>query len=169
MKQDRRSFIRAGGLTLAASGIVPAFLQSCKSESDDSGLSDMTAGVEPLGDTDYLARQEKVKKQMQEAGVDALWIEGGVNMKYFFDVNWWMSERVFGVVLPAKAEPVWVCPGFEAPRAEESIRFGNDLRTWEEHNSPYKLLDDVFEFLAAVKVAIDPNVRSFVTEGIRKE
>jgi Xaa-Pro dipeptidase len=169
MRQNRRSFIRVGGLTLAASGIVPAFLQSCTSESLESGLSDMTLGVQSLGDNDYRTRQEKVKKLMQEAGVDALWIEGGTNMKYFFDLNWWMSERVFGVVLPAKGEPVWVCPDFEAPRAEESIRFGKDLRTWEEHNSPYKLLNDVFKSLPDKNIAIDPNVRSFVTEGIRKE
>jgi Xaa-Pro dipeptidase len=51
------------------------------------------------------------------------------------------------------------------------IRFGDDIRTWEEHESPYALLKDVFKSLAtpAEKVAVDPNVRNFVVEGIRKE
>jgi Xaa-Pro dipeptidase len=84
-------------------------------------------------------------------------------------MDWWMSERVFGVIFPASGEPVWICPGFEAPRAEEVIRFGADLRTWEEHESPYKLIDGVFRDLASGRIALDPNVRSFVIAGIRKE
>lgn len=171
MKQDRRSFIRAGGISLAISGIVPAFLQSCKSDAGESLVTDLTEGVESLTDSDYTARQEKVRNLMRESEVDALWIEGGTNMKYFFDVSWWMSERVFGVVLPASAEPVWICPGFEGPRAEELIRFGKDLRMWEEHESPYRLLAEIFKSLPvpAKRVALDPNVRSFVIQGIRRE
>ena len=157
-------------LTLAVSGIVPAFLHSCNSVTN-IGLNDMTAGVEPLSDSDYLARQEKVRKLMQESGTGALWIEGGVNMRYFFDLSWWMSERVFGVVMPAKGDPVWICPAFEGPRAEELIRFGGDIRTWEEHESPYKLLGGIFKSLSGPsgRVALDPNVRSFVIQGIRQE
>jgi Xaa-Pro dipeptidase len=131
----------------------------------------MLEGVEPLGDDDYKARQDKVRKLMLASGIDALWIEGGINMRYFFDMSWWMSERVFGVVLPASGEPVWICPAFEGPRAEEVIRFGKDIRTWEEHESPYKLLDGVFTSLTspAGKVALDPNVRSFVIQGMKRE
>ena len=171
MKQDRRGFIRHGGLALAATGIVPAFIQSCKSENGESAVKDMTAGVEGLTDADYLARQEKARMLMKESGVDALWIEGGINMQYYFDMRWWMSERVFGVVLPAGGEPVWICPGFERPRAEELIRFGKDIRTWQEHESPYRLLDKIFKSLPspAKRVALDPNVRSFVIQGIRRE
>jgi Xaa-Pro dipeptidase len=187
MKKDRRSFIRAGGITLAFTGIVPAFLHACKSGSqpengktdllsgDQHGelpvLMDVMDGVKPLDDSDFLARQEKVRGLMKSDGADALWIEGGTNLRYFFDVNWWMSERVFGVVLPAEGDPVWICPGFEAPRATEVIRFGNDIRTWEEHESPYRLLADVCRSVSPGirSLALDPNVRSFVIQGIRNE
>ena len=103
--------------------------------------------------------------------MDALWIEGGTNLKYFFDVSWWLSERVFGVVLPAGGDPVWICPAFEGPRAAQLIRFGKDIRTWQEHESPYRLLDQVFRsFTVPVrKLALDPNVRSFVAQGIGRE
>jgi Xaa-Pro dipeptidase len=169
MKQDRRGFIRSGGLALAATGIIPAFLHACRTEKNESVFSDMTAGLEALTDDDYLARQEKARVVMREKGVDALWIEGGINMQYYFDMRWWMSERVFGAVLPAGGEPVWICPGFEGPRAEEVISFGEDIRTWEEHESPYTLLDEIFSSLSARKIALDPNVRSFVIQGIRRE
>lgn len=172
MAYDRRSFIRTGGVSLAFSGLVPAFIQSCsKEDSDTSILEDLTKDVPSLTDQDYLSRQEKVRGLMRRNGIDALWIEGGINLQYFFDVSWWTSERVFGVVFPVAGDPVWISPGFEAPRAAELIRFGDDIRTWKEHESPYALLKDVFKSRDSPvkKLAIDPNVRNFVVEGIRKE
>jgi Xaa-Pro dipeptidase len=172
IKYDRRSFVRTGGLTLAFSGLVPVFIQSCNQKGIDTALlEDMTKHVQPLTDQDYKDRQEKVRGLMADRNIDALWIEGGINLQYFFDVSWWSSERVFGVVFPVTGDPVWISPGFEAPRATEVIRFGDDIRTWEEHESPYVLLKDIFKSLAtrAKKVALDPNVRNFVVEGIRKE
>ena len=172
MKYDRRSFVRTGGLSLAFSGLVPAFIRSCSRNGTETAiLEDLTKDVKSLTDQDYITRQEKVRGLMAERDIDTLWIEGGINLQYFFDVSWWSSERVFGVVFPVKGDPVWVSPGFEAPRAAEVIRFGEDIRTWEEHESPYVLLKDVFKSLATPveKVAVDPNVRNFVVEGIRKE
>jgi len=172
MTQDRRSFIKTGSITLAFSGIVPAFLQACKSSRPGENiLSDLTTGVVPVNDADYTSRQEKARRLLLENNMDALWIEGGVNLQYFFDVSWWMSERIFGVVLPLDGDPVWICPEFEGPRAEEVIRFGNDIRLWAEHESPYALLGDIFKSLpaGAVRIAIDPNMRNFVVEGLKRE
>jgi len=171
MKYDRRSFVRTGGLSLAFSGLVPAFIQSRSRKGAETAiLENLTKDVQPLTDQDYMDRQEKVRGLMAKGNIDALWIEGGINLQYFFDVSWWSSERVFGVVFPVSGDPVWVSPGFEAPRAAEVIRFGNDIRTWEEHESPYTLLKDIFKSLSIpIKtLAIDPNVRNFVVEGIRK-
>ena len=164
--------MRTGGLSLAFSGVVPAFLQSCSQPGlQPAMLEDMTRDVQPLIDQDYLSRQEKVRGLLAGQGIDALWIEGGTNLNYFFDVSWWTSERVFGAILPAAGDPVWICPGFEAPRAAEVIRFGEDIRTWEEHESPYRLIRDVLASQArpARRLAVGPNVRNFVVEGIRLE
>jgi Xaa-Pro dipeptidase len=48
-------------------------------------------------------------------------------------------------VLPAKGDPFFVCPSFEEERAREQIARGPftgsaDVRTWQEHESPYALL-----------------------------
>jgi len=48
---------------------------------------------------------------------------------YFTGVRWGNSERMFAAVLPAKADPVWVCPKFEEGRARELIRFGAEVAT----------------------------------------
>ena len=88
MKPDRRSFIKTGSLSLAFTGLVPAFLQSCNPVQPDAGsLPDITGDVVPLTDADYLARQDKARRLMTENDMDALWIEGGINMSYFFDVS----------------------------------------------------------------------------------
>lgn len=107
MKYDRRSFVRTGGLSLAFSGLVPGFIQSCnREETETSILEDLTRDVHALIDQDYIDRQEKVRGLMADLNIDALWIEGGINLQYFFDVSWWTSERVFGVVFPVAGEPV---------------------------------------------------------------
>ncbi len=85
MKYDRRSFVRTGGFSLVFSGMVPAFIQSCQKKGpENNALEDLTAGIQALSDQDYISRQEKVRKLMAERKIDALWIEGGVNLKYFF-------------------------------------------------------------------------------------
>ena len=43
---------------------------------------------------------------------------------------------MFAAVLPAKGDIAWVCPKFEEDRARELIRFGTDVRTWEEDEDP---------------------------------
>jgi len=148
------------------------FLQACGSGQQDSfSLDDLTSDVEPLTDADYIARQEKLRKLMGDKQLDALWIEGGINMRYFFDLSWHLSERVFGVVFPVNGEPVWIAPEFEGPRAAEIIRFGTDIRTWKEHESPYALVGEIISSLpgGGKRLVIDPNVRNFVVEGLRTQ
>jgi Xaa-Pro dipeptidase len=64
----------------------------------------------------------------------------GTSLRYFTGARWWPSERFFGVVLTRDAEPVWVAPAFEKARAQEQIQVGSDIRTWEEHASPYEVV-----------------------------
>ena len=51
---------------------------------------------------------------------NAFLVEGGTSMFYFTGVSWGQSERPFAVVIPARGEFAWVCPGFEEARAREA-------------------------------------------------
>jgi Xaa-Pro dipeptidase len=104
------------------------------------GLSNLVADVKPLEAEDYAARLEKARRLMADNKLDGLFLEGGTNLQYFTKVNWWRSERTFGAVFSQKRDPVWVCPGFERHRAEELVTKGQEIRTWEEHESPYALM-----------------------------
>jgi Xaa-Pro dipeptidase len=74
-------------------------------------------------------------------------------------------------VLNPRKDPVWVCPAFEEERAKERIPAGQEIRTWEEHESPYKVIGGIMDDLGARtgKLGLGPTVRSFVAYGLRRD
>jgi len=73
-------------------------------------------------------------------------------------------------VIPARGEIAWVCPKFEEERARELIKMGNDIRTWEEDESPYKRVAEIFKDrgVRTGTVGIEERVRFFLYDGIRQ-
>jgi len=114
---------------------------------------------------------EKARRLMRENKIDAIFLEGASSMSYFTGTRWGGSERTFGVVLPARGELAWVVPAFEEARAREIIRFGTDVRAWEEDESPYAKIVGVLKDrgVATGRLGIEEQVRFFVFNGIRKE
>jgi len=166
----RRHFLKIGGLTVAASGWVSRLFGNTSAEEVPS-LQNMVADVKPLTAEDYAARIEKAKRLIAENKMDGLFLEGGTNLLYFTKVNWWRSERTFGAVFNLKRNPVWVCPAFERKRAEELIPSGQEIRTWEEHESPYSLIGGIMKDLGAAggRLGLDPSMRHFIYYGLRKD
>jgi Xaa-Pro dipeptidase len=171
MKMHRRNFIKSGAVSVASFGLVNGILSGCSGDSEVfKNLQNMTVNIEPLTAEDYKSRQEKALRLMKDNRIDGLFIAGGANLKYFLDLEWWQSERLFGAILNPGGETIWVCPAFEAERAREVIRYGTDIRLWQEHESPYDLVVGIMKDLGATSgtLGIDPNVRNFVVEGIKK-
>jgi Xaa-Pro dipeptidase len=131
----------------------------------------MTDGIVPISEDERWARIEKARKLMIDEGIDAIYVESGSSLFYYTGVRWRASERMFGFVLPARGEPAYVCPQFEESRAREMIRFGDDVRPWEEDESPYKRVAQIFKDrgITTGKVGIEERVRFFLFDGIRKE
>jgi Xaa-Pro dipeptidase len=140
---------------------TPAFLQ---------GLTPMTAGVVPIGDDERRARIAKAQRLMEEQKLDAIFMEGTASCFYFANMRWGLSERTFGVVIPARGELAYVCPGFEEDRAREMITFGNDVRVWQEDENPFKLIADIVRDRGVRhgRIGIEERVRFFIADGIRK-
>jgi Xaa-Pro dipeptidase len=120
--------------------------------------------------TTYHQRIEKLQAAMKELGFGAVVLEPGPAMMYLTGVRWGKSERTFVLVLPAKGEPVWVLPGFEEGRARELIHVGDDIRVWQEDESPYQRIVDGLRDrgVSTGRVAVDDGARFFVFDGIRK-
>jgi Xaa-Pro dipeptidase len=133
-------------------------------------LQPMTDGVVPISDQERRARIERARRLMGEERIDAVVIEPGSAMHYFTGVPWGLSERPFVAVLPARGELAFVCPGFEEARARELIRFTDDVRVWQEDESPYRLLAGILRDRGASgRVGIEERLRFFIADGLRAE
>lgn len=120
---------------------------------------------------DFKARIKKAQEAMKEFGLGAIVLEPGPAMTYLTGVRWGKSERSFILVIPAKGEPAWVLPGFEEMRARELIHVGDDIRVWQEDESPFERVAQVLKDrgVASGRVGMDDAARFFVYDGVRKQ
>lgn len=182
MCTDRRDFLRlsAGiaGATLLGARVsfantndVDAIQQRQETPDLIQRLRRMTAGIVPISDDERKARIAKAQRLMAERKIDAIYIEPGSSMFYFTGMRWSTSERMFALVIPQRGELAWVCPKFEEERARELIRFGKDVRTWEEDQSPYRRVAEVLRDrgIRTGRIGIEERVRFFLLDGIRQE
>ncbi len=169
MSLTRRSFIKTGTVSLAALSLDPR-ASAAPASGPAQELKNIAAGVTPLTPEDFTARREKARRLLAEQGLDALFVGGGTNLLYLTKVGWWLSERVFGVLLSRKRDPVWICPSFEVERAKELVPAGQEIRTWDEHESPYALIGGVMKDLGAStgKLGTAPDLRAFEIHGLRR-
>lgn len=119
---------------------------------------------------DFAARIGKLQAALKEHGLEAVILESGPAMLYLTGVRWGRSERTFAVVIPQKGGPFWVVPGFEEMRARELIKPPDEVRIWEEDESPYQRIADGLKArgVTSGNVGIDEGTRFFVFDGIRK-
>jgi Xaa-Pro dipeptidase len=171
---DRRKFVgRSVGL-LGATAIGPTLAGAAEAQSGAgpiASLHPLGPPVMPITDEERRARIEKARRLMAENGISAMFLEGGTSMFYYTGVRWGNSERTFGVVIPAKGELAWVTPAFEEQRARELIKFSNDVRTWQEDESPYRVIAQIIRDRGAAtgKIGMEERVRFFIFDGVRQE
>ena len=123
-----------------------------------------------VSEATYRARIAKVQEAMKEFGLGAVVLEPGPAMMYLTGVRWGRSERTFSVVVPLKGDVAYVLPGFEELRARELIHVGDDIRVWQEDESPYQRIADILKDrgVTSGRVGVDESARFFVFDGIRK-
>ena len=182
MCTDRRDFLKASAGVVGASLLAPKFSFAATDDVDRlqqrqdvpdliKRLPRMTRDVVPITDDERKARIAKAQRLMGEQKIDAIYLEPGSSMFYFTGMRWGTSERMFALVIPQRGELAWVCPKFEEERARELIKFGNDIRTWEEDDSPYRRVVEIFRDrgIRAGRIGIEERVRFFLYDGIRLE
>jgi Xaa-Pro dipeptidase len=177
MQISRREFTAAltgaaGAVAWMPRGLVAATdPDPCHLPGPVSALKSLTGGIAPITDMERHQRIERAQRLMQEQGIGAIVVEPGTTMSYYTGVSWSRSERTFAVIIPARGEPAWVCPGFEEARAHELIRFGTDVRVWQEDESPFRVIGGVLKDLglATGKIGLEEQVRFFLQDGIRRE
>ena len=131
-------------------------------------LRPLTDGVAPIAVDEHRARLARAQALLPDAGLDALVLGPGSSLTYFTGVQWWLSERFFGLVLSRTGDPIWVTPAFERDRALERVRIGGDIRAWEEDASPYRLVAQALgdRRVAAGRVGIEETMPFVFADGI---
>jgi Xaa-Pro dipeptidase len=172
----RRSFLKMAPVAAGAAAL-PEFASAGQAEASLppslAALEPMREGVQPITADERRGRIEKARKLMAAQKIDALMLTGGTSLVYFSGIQWGLSERLFAMVLPVKGEAFYVSPAFEEERAREQIARGPlghsaDVRTWEEHESPYERVAQGLRDrgLASGRIGIEETVRFVFSDGV---
>ncbi|MGH9777166.1 MAG: M24 family metallopeptidase, partial [Candidatus Acidiferrales bacterium] len=126
----------------AASVLTPELVGSAAAQD----LPESFAKLQPLGERvkpitveEFQGRIAQAQRLMQESKprFAAAYLAPGSSMYYYAGIRWGGGERLFSLVIPAKGEPLIVCPGFEEGRARELLRWPIEVRVWQEDESAY--------------------------------
>ncbi len=158
----RRAVFAAG----AASALVP----SLGLAAGPPQLRPMTAGARPISADERRDRIARLQRLMADAGVGAMIVESGTSLDYFTGVQWWRSERTTAAVIPARGGIVIVTPAFEEPSVRETLTVGDDVRPWNEHESPFERIVGALKDrgLASGNIAFEATTRLFIVDGVRQ-
>ncbi len=177
---SRRRFLQAG--TIAAGASLVTLPASLRAEAECAPLPPSIARLKSMKDLatpitvdERAARQEKARQLMAANHLDAILLADGTSLNYFAGVQWWGSERLFAMVLPAKGHAFCVCPAFEEGRARELLANSPEgktvsVRTWQEDQNPYQLLAQGLKDLnlSTGTLGMEETVRFVFSDGIAK-
>jgi Xaa-Pro dipeptidase len=94
----------------------------------------------PIGVPEREARLAALRQQMEAAGVAAVLLGATTSLRYFTGLNWYASERFVGAIVHTGGGLDYVLPRFELDKIEGLIRLPGDILTWEEEDSPFRLI-----------------------------
>ena len=137
-------------------------------------LTSQKARAHPITVEERRARLDQARRLLASEKLDALLLTGGTSLDYFTGIRWGLSERLLALVLPASGRAFIVCPAFEKDRAMEQIAAGPlkgdaDVMTWEEHESPYRLIADGLRArgITGGRLGVEETVRWVFSSGVQ--
>lgn len=135
-----------------------------------AAMQDMRADCAPIPVAEFEARVAKAQALLREQGLQALYLDTSTSLAYFTGIGLKLTERLHGAVIPAEGEIAYLSPAFEEPKTRAMIRFGKDIRCWEEHEDPTALVIETVRSLGydSGSIAIDPATPYFTVDGLMK-
>ncbi len=125
----------------------------------------------PIGSAERVQRLAKAKALMRSAGIGAVLVESGPSLDYYTGIQWWRSERLTGVVIPAEGDPIIVTPFFERPSIAEMLQVPAEIHTWNEDEQPLRLVADFLRErkVARQPVAFEETNRFFIEDRLKQQ
>ena len=133
-------------------------------------LTNMTAEVNAISETEYKQRINKAQQIMKANNIAATYVNAGTNLYYFTGTRWYASERMVGAIIPAQGEIQYIVPYFEVNTLSQYMTISGNVNGWQEHESPYQLFNDVLSKLGINQgnIAFDESTAFFIVDGIAK-
>ncbi|MGD0630864.1 MAG: Xaa-Pro peptidase family protein [Terracidiphilus sp.] len=184
----RNSLSRRGFLGASAAVAATAALTSPRSAAADpdsppqasapqaiAALPVLSGVARSFTNAERLARIDRAQQLMAAKRIDAIVLANSTTSSvYFADLRLDGGERLWALVMPAKARPFLVCPAFEEGRARELLQSGPfgkdaDVLVWQEDESPFAALGKGLadRGLTSATVGLDENMKFVFAEGIR--
>jgi len=159
----------AAGLSTAHAATDAAGTSAAAGHFDAATIQSVRDRIKPVTADEYRARQEQARRLMHDNAIDAIFVEGGTTLAYFTGLHWWLSERMFAMVLPRQGEPFFVSPKFEEGRAREQLGDAK-FYTWEEHEKPIDRIRQGMQDrgLLNAKLGIEETTRYYAVEQLQQ-
>jgi Xaa-Pro dipeptidase len=177
-KFTRRGFLGAGAATAAVALSGTQRAQAGPGAAPPpaiAALPVLSGQARPFTNAERLKRIERAKELMAANKIDAIVLANSTaSSAYFADLRLDGGERLWALVIPARAKPFLVCPAFEEGRAREILDAGPlgkdaDVIAWQEDESPFAALGKGLRDrgLASGSLGLDENMKFVFAESIR--
>lgn len=125
----------------------------------------------PIRPAERLSRIAKAQAMMQRSGIGSILVESGPSLDYYTGIQWWRSERLTGVVIPAEGDPIVVTPFFERPSIAEMLEVPAEIRTWQEDEEPLEIVADFLKQrrVGALPVALEETNRFWIMDRLKQQ
>lgn len=166
----------------AAAGITPlARAQSERAAANRplpppiAELQSMASLARPFTRAEREARIENARRLMVAEKLDAIVLTGGASPQYFAGLRLGGGERFWALVIPARSNPFLIVPAFEEDRAHEliagtPIEKEAGIQTWQEDESPYRLLIDTLKAhgITSGRIGMEETIKFVFGDGVAR-
>jgi Xaa-Pro dipeptidase len=162
----RRRFLQGAGALAAAVTVLPGrVIAQAAVETPSIPIPP------PIAPEEREARLTQARILMRRHGIGAVLVESGPSLDYYTGVQWWRSERLTAVVIPAEGDPIVVTPFFERPSIAEMLQVPAEIRTWNEDESPLKLVANFLRErkVARLPVAFEETNRFWILDRLKQQ
>ncbi|GLS01141.1 metallopeptidase [Brevundimonas denitrificans] len=121
----------------------------------------------PIGAVERQARVTGLRRGMDAAGVETVLLGSTSSLRYFTGLDWYASERLVGALVHASGGLDYITPQFELEKVEGLISLPGDILTWEEDESPWRLVAD--RIGPAGRMAVDERMALAMYRSLRAE
>lgn len=157
--------------TVLGAGIAaPLLMRGATGLAQGAPLSAITGDAVPITPAERLARIARAQALMQANDIAAVLVEAGSSLVYYAGMRWGRSERLTGLVIPARGAPAVITPFFEKPTALERLGIKAEVRVWQEHENPFDVVAAFLKERAVTggRIGIEETVRFFIADGLRQ-